>query len=199
MFVSVPVLFLLSQVQGQQTLNFPAPRGIYQADLTTCSEKDRDIYGAIFQGYLSIKKRDFNVAIISGTWRQDRTKLLLATEKFMDRAVGKRGAKFDDQTYLSGITFDIQPNGDLVLLPARGMYMTSKLTFRRIPPMVLLDALDETMKIDIDKKDYSFGLGWALTEQIYDMKQELAPQMLRIFVSSESLPIRREAATNFCM
>ena len=195
--MALPLLIVLAQNLSQSTIDFPAPRGIYEADVTTCSEKDRGLYTAIFQGYLSIREKDFEVSILGGEWKKIGNKLLLTTGKFMATDMPKSKAKFSDRTFVSGMTLEIQPSGDLVLQPAKGMYMTSKLTFRRLAPLNTVDALDQVAKVDFESKEFRLTLGWALTNQFFEIKNEVAPQMLEILKSTEPISIRREAA--FCL
>ena len=192
-----PFLIISAQNLSSSTIDFAAPRGIYRADVTTCSDKDRDLYQAIFQGYLSIRKKEFDVSILGGQWQQVGKELHLKVGKFMDNNLHNSKSKFNDRSFFFGLTLEILPNGDLVLHPAKGMVMTSKLTFRRVVPIKTVDALDQISKIDFEKKDYQFSLGWAISNQIFETKNETAPQMLEVLKSDAPFAIRREAS--FCL
>ncbi len=192
--MAFPLLIVLAQNLSQSTLTFPAPRGIYQADVTTCTEKDRGLYTAIFQGYLSIQKKEFEVSIFGGDWKQVGNRLLLTIGRFMATDIQKTKGKFNDRTFLSGLTLEIQPSGDLVLQPAKGMVMTSKLTFRRLAPIKTVDALEQIAKVNFEDREFRMTLGWALTNQLFEIKNEVAPQMIQILQSGEPFTIRHEAA-----
>lgn len=193
--MSLVPLLLFAQAYGQQILKFEGVRGIYQPDFTSCSERDRDTYTGIFQaGPLCIMKNDFSVTIMSGKWIKKGNRLVMRTEMFMERDLGRKPTDWSHDTFLGGLVFEPTASGDLLLVPGLGMFQKSKLTFRRIKPMTVLECLKLSANLDVMAKDSTLSLGYAAFSQLIDLREELAPAILEVLKSNESLKIRSEAA-----
>lgn len=178
-------------------LKIPAPRGIYKLDFASCSDTDRGLYEAMFQGYLSITKENFSVCILKGTWTQVGNNLQLRVGSFMNHPYKPDKDKYDDATFLSGLTMAILPNHDLTLRPAKGMVMKSSLTFHREPDMKLTDALQTSwsaMDVEDLKAELEFTLGSKLSDHLYEMASTLKSELLDVVESNSALPIKIEAA-----
>lgn len=186
---------MLIQGTQQPMLDIPVPRGIYKPDFATCNAADRDMYQAIFPGYLSITSKEFSVSLLTGTWKR--------TGEQLNLKVGSFGAfqfapnrKFSSQTLLDGLAMDILPSGDLVLKPAPGMVMKTSLVFRREPAMKLVDALQQTFHMMDGEisREVEFTLPYKISEQIYDLQSSLKAELLDIVESDRAIEIRTEAA-----
>ena len=185
---------VLSQAYRQQILKFEGVRGIYQPDFSTCSKRDWDSYKGIFQaGPLNIMKSEFSDTIYEGSWINKGGKLYLRTERFMERDLQRKPSDWRHNTFLQGFVFEPTPSGDLTLLPSPGMFMKSKLVFRRIKPLTILECLRLSADMNVTDRNTQFSLGYAVFGQMIDQREELAPVMLEIMNSSESLKIRSES------
>ena len=186
---------LISQAYRQQVLKFEGFRGIYQPDFSTCSKRDWDSYKGIFQaGPLNIMKSEFSVTIFHGTWTQKGKKLYLRTEKFMQRNLHRKPSDQSHETFLGGFVFEIGKAGILRLVPGHGMYQKSKLTFRPIKPIKIIEGLALFAKSNAMDPNYEMSTANAVYGQFYDYRNSLSPTMLGILKSGEPLPIRTEAA-----
>ncbi|MEI8282794.1 MAG: hypothetical protein WCG75_10350, partial [Armatimonadota bacterium] len=147
--MSLIPLLVLAQGYSQQVLKFKGVQGIYKPDFTSCSERDRDLYTGIFQaGPLTIMKTEFLDTIYSGTWIKKGERLYMRTERFMDRDLNRKSTDWSHDTFLGGFVFEPTQSGDLNLIPGSGMYQKSKLTFRRIKPLSILECLKLSADMD---------------------------------------------------
>ncbi|MBI1335049.1 MAG: hypothetical protein GC165_19470 [Armatimonadetes bacterium] len=189
----VPLVALAQAAQKPLLMEFKAPCGIYKPDYSSCAEKDRDLYQAIFPGYLSITPRSFNVSYLAGAWKDLGNQLQLKVETYNDHEIGKASAPFSGQTYFSGLVMVKGEKGDLVLLPAPGQVMQSKLTFRLLPAPTLESALVETQKAELGSVELETTLAYGFMVQFWENKHFYAPKLLQYITSDAPLNMKWEA------
>ena len=172
----------------------PPPLGLYQPDYSSCSKRDWDTYKGTFPGFMYLTKTEFVVSIFQGSWKQQGKKILGRTEYFMDRDLHRKPGDEDRNTFLSGFAFEISSNGDLLLVPGKGQYQKSKLRFRRLPDIKIVDALKQSSEIDMNLKVINSTTNWPYYMLLTTQKSKFQKTFLDILRSPESLAIRTEAA-----
>ena len=190
------VLNLVLAYQGYRSVMFvlQPPIGLYKPDYSTSSKRDRDTYQGSFPGYLYLTKNEFSVSILDGTWKKVGKRVLGRTEYFMERNLHRKPGDKDRDSFLGGLVFDIASNGDLLLVPGKSQYQKSKLRFRRLSDIKIVDALKQSSEIDLDLKVMNSTTNWPYHMLLWTEKSKFQKTFFEILKSSEPLAIRTAAA-----
>ncbi len=189
------VLNLVLAYQGYRSVMFvlPTPIGLYKPDYSTCSKRDWDTYKGTFPGYLYVTKNEFSVSKFNGSWKQKGKKILGRTEYFMDRDLHRKLGDEDRNTFLSGFVFETSSNGDLLLVPGKGQFQKSKLRFRRLPDIKIVDALKQSSEINLGLEMINSTTNWPYFMLLTTEKSKFQKTFFDVLKSSEPLAIRTEA------
>jgi flagellar motility protein MotE (MotC chaperone) len=191
MFLS---LILVHLAYKQAIFTVPPPIGLFKPDYATCSERDRDTYQGTFPGYLYLTKNEFSVSILDGTWKKVGKRVLGRTEYFMERNLHRKPGDEDRDSFLGGLVFEVASNGDLLLVPGKGQYQKSKLRFRRLPEIRIVDALKQSSEIDLDLRVMNSTTNWPYHMLLWNEKSKFQKTFFEVVKSSEPLAIRTAAA-----